>query len=194
MPISVTFRNMDSTDALKDYAVKKVERIGKFINKNIDARITLSVEKHLHNADIKLNTDGFFMRGREAKDDMYAAIDSAIDKIERQIKKYKQKLQEYSSQTVREAQPVRFEVIESKSIAEEKEQQAQFDKTPPRLVKSKTIQAPAMNINEAVMHMDLINNNFFVFTNNENMHISIIYRREDGNYGLIDTSGNESGK
>ena len=192
MPVSVTFRNMESTAALKDYAVKKVEKISKFINKNMDARITLSVEKHLHNADIKLNTDGFFMRGREATDDMYAAIDSAIDKIERQLKKYKSKLHQYSSETLRETHPVRFGVIEGGSVSAEADQPDDEDKMlPPRLVKSKTIQAPNMNINEAVMHMDLINNNFFVFTNIESNHICIIYRREDDDYGLIDTSGIE---
>ena len=93
MHVSVTFRHMDPTDALRDYAEEKLERLQKYVDWNMDAQVVLSTEKFLHVAEISVQTKGAAFNGTERSEDMYASIDAAIDKIERQVVKYKAKLQ-----------------------------------------------------------------------------------------------------
>src|SRR6478672_6738307 len=92
MQMNITFRHLDPIDSLKNYAQDKVERANKYLDRAGEAHVVLSLERHLHHADITIQSGSWVLRGREKSEDMYASIDLAMDKIERQLRRYKDKL------------------------------------------------------------------------------------------------------
>ena len=179
MQTNITFRNLEATEALKAYAREKVDRVHKYLEGSSEAHVVLAVDRHLHQADITVHAGHYFLRGREVSNDLYASIDLAMDKIERQLKRYKEKLK------FRRAQPhhnegqikIRHEVVEVQTETHDVEH---------RVVKSSELTAKPMLVDEAVMQMDLIDNSFLVFQNAQSREVNVLYRRKDGNYGLIE--------
>ena len=188
MHVSVTFRQMEATPALKDHATDKVMRISKFINTPTEAHVVLSLEKYMHKADITLNSNGLMIRGAEKSEDMYSSIDKAIGKIERQLKRYREKLKRHQPRTNEAGFRVKLNVIEGMDgeADERKESQA-------RVVRSNEFVTSPMSLDEAVMQMDLLDNNFLVFQNVETGQVNVIYRRNDQTFGLIETSAVHAG-
>jgi len=183
MQFNITFRNLDATEALKDYARDRVERVNKYVDRPTEAHVVLSLERYLHHADIGIHAGRYFLRGREKSPDMYASIDLAMDKIERQLKRYKEKLK-----TLHKGAPHHNAEVEPR--VQHKVIQVMPDDydndVAPRIIKSTEFVAKPMGVTEAVMQMDLMNNDFLVFTNNATVEINVIYRRKDGHYGLIE--------
>ncbi|MCX5896363.1 MAG: ribosome-associated translation inhibitor RaiA [Proteobacteria bacterium] len=177
MEVTVTFRHLASTDALRSYAQEKVMRIKKYVSVTAEVAVVLSLEKHRHLAEITLNTDGATINAREVTEDMYAAIDLAVDKIERQVKKHKEKVKNHKPGGAYQDRTARHNVIASDTS--ENRQRA-------RVVKTESIFIKPMSLDEAVMQIDLIDNDFLVFTNADTQKVSVLYRRRDGNYGLIE--------
>jgi len=176
MQVNITFRHLDSTEALKSHARGKVEHIQRYIDRPSEAHVVLYVENLEHKADINLKAGPFLLRGRAKSSDMYASIDAAAEKIERQLKKHKEKLKNHKvveRTNGRAAIDVQHEVFD---IA-----RAQSD----RVVKSSTFQAKPMTLDEAILQLDLLNSQFFVFQNAKDHAINVVYRRDDGNLGLI---------
>jgi putative sigma-54 modulation protein len=183
MQVNITFRNMFATDALRNHVQDKLEKVvDKYLDKVSEAHVTLSLERYLHLADINLHAGHFHVRGREKTEDMYASIDAAVDKIERQLKKYKERLRSHRPAHVHATEPVRvrYEILESKGI----------EGMQPEVVRTDEFLAKPMNVEEALMQMDLLNNDFLVFARPESPNeMSVVYRRRDGNFGLIQSSG-----
>lgn len=178
MQISTTFRHMEQSDALKSYAEEKLERIRKYIDEPIVAQVYLTVEKIRHIVEITINAKGVTTKASEATSDMYAAIDSVVDKIERQLRRYKERLKDHKPMEAPERQ-VQKSIIAAENIELSKE---------PVVIKTKTISIKPMSVDEAVMQMDLLHKDFLVFTDAGSDSINVIYRRRDGNYGLIETA------
>jgi putative sigma-54 modulation protein len=183
MQVNITFRNMFATDALRNHVQDKLEKVvEKYLDKVTEAQVTLSLERYLHVADINLHAGHFHVRGREKTEDMYASIDAAVAKIEKQLKKYKERLRNHRPTHVNASEPVRvrYEVLEAKGI----------DGIQPEVVRTDEFLAKPMNVEEALMQMDLLNNDFLVFTRPETpTEMSVVYRRKDGHFGLIQPSG-----
>jgi putative sigma-54 modulation protein len=138
--------------------------------------VVLSVEKFRHIAEISIIGDRLTINGREEINDMYSAIDMVLDKIEKQIKKNKQKIRERrsgSKLTIRQ-------MTDIEALTEDE------DRIPE--VKVKHIEYKPMDVDEAVMQLDLVKDNFLVFTNARTEKVNVLYRRKDGNYGLIEPS------
>src|SRR3954471_17957840 len=95
MQLNITFRNFDASDALKNYAREKVDRVNKYLDHAGAAHVVLSLERHLHHADITIHSTPFVLRGRDKSGDMYASLDAAMDKIEAQLRKYKDRLKHH---------------------------------------------------------------------------------------------------
>ncbi|MGV3620092.1 MAG: ribosome-associated translation inhibitor RaiA [Archangium gephyra] len=193
MQLNITFRQLDPIDSLKNYAREKVERVNKYLDKAGEAHVVLSLERHLHHADISIHSGSFLLRGKEKSEDMYASIDLAMDKIERQLKRYKEKLKQHHGrdrvhhrQETLERMKVRHQVFEgNKQIAEVQEDPAQ------KVVKTNEFLAKPMAVEEAIMQMDLMNNDFYVFTNSTTMEMNVVYHRKDGTIGHIEASAVE---
>lgn len=195
MQLNITFRNLDASDALKDYAHEKIERVHKYLDRAGEAHVVLSLERHLHHADVTIHSGSFILRGREKSEDMYASIDLAMDKIERQLRRYKEKLKHHHGrERVHHRQEmlnhlmIRYDVVEIQNPEEAAAQGA----SGPRIIRTNEFLAKPMTVDDAVMQMDLMNNDFLVFTNAESNDMNVVYRRKDGHYGLIEASSRNS--
>lgn len=175
MQTSVTFKNLDPSENLKSYVKDKLDRLDKYLYNPAEANVVLSVEKFRHIAEININGDRLNINGKEETVDMYSAIDMALDKLEKQIKKNKQKIREFRSGSKGRSKRI-SEDIESPDI----ETAGQ--------IRVRNIEYKPMDIEEAAMQMDLTDNNFLVFTNARNDQVNVLYRRKDGDYGLIQPS------
>lgn len=173
MKISVRGKNIEITPALQNYAQEKLGKIEKYFQRAfIEAQVSLEVEKKRHIVEVTVFIDGLILRGEEETGDMYASIDGVIEKIERQIRKYKTKIG-------RKLRDDTKEIILDFNDDEYEEEE-------PRIVRTKRFAIKPMPIEEAVMQMDLIGHDFFVFTNADTEEVNVVYRRHDGNYGLIE--------
>jgi len=187
MQVSVTFRHLDPTEALKSFAADKVAKIEKYVATPSDAHVVLSVEKYMHKADITIHANGLMMRGEEKSEDMYASIDRAMAKIERQLRRYKNKLATHKAREGHNAK-IKLNVLEAARQAEAHEEPAKAGPAiPPAIIETKEVTAPILTLDEAVMQMDLLHNDFLVFVNASSSHVNVLYRRKEGNYGLIET-------
>ena len=170
MNTSVRFKNLEPSDALKSYVSEKLNRMEKYFNGPAEANVVLSIEKFRHSAEINIMGDRLTINGKEETEEMYSAIDMVLDKLEGQIKKNKQKSRQYRSK--------------GKTGAMASEQEVDMDGGQPR-VRVHHIEFKPMDVDEAVMQMDLIKDNFLVFTNARTETVNVLYRQKDGNYGLI---------
>jgi len=181
MQIAVTFRHMESSDAIRNYVEEKLTRVKKYIDEPIDAQVVLSVQKKInHRAEVIMVAKGLTMKSTENKEDMYAAIDLMVDKIERQLKRYKDKLKNHKG---REGIAQRLEktVYSAASVDEGSDE--------PEIIRSHSFSVKPMSVEEAVMQMDLLHKDFLAFTDDRSNEMNVVYRRKDGNYGLIVPQG-----
>lgn len=177
MQIAVTFRHMETSEPVRAYVEEKLSRVKKYIEEPIDAQAVLSVEKKIrHSAEVTIVAKGITIKGSEQTNDMYAAIDSVVDKIERQLKRYKEKIKQHKPAAGRERQ------VEKTVLAAESIDEGQGE---PVIIRSQSFPVKPMAVEEAVMQMDLLNKEFLVFTDSASEEINVVYRRKDGNYGLI---------
>jgi ribosome hibernation promoting factor len=176
MQTSVTFKNLDSSDHLKSYVADKLERLDKYLDNPAEANVVLTVEKFRHTAEINIAGDRLSINGKEETNDMYSAIDMVLDKLEKQIKKNKQKIRERRTSSKNRSRSM----LEDERILPEDDTERQ--------IKVMNIEYKPMDIDEAVLQMDLIEDNFLVFTNAKSDQINVLYRRRDGHFGLIQPS------
>jgi len=176
MQTSVTFKNLESSEHLKSYAKDKLDRFDKFLYNPAEANVVLTVEKFRHIAEININGDRLKINGKEETNDMYSAIDMVLDKLEKQIKKSKQKNREH-----RQGPKSRtMDILDQDTVSKDEEVEKQ--------IKVKNIEYKPMDVEEAIMQMDLVSDNFLVFTNSRTDKVNVLYRRKDGHYGLIQPS------
>ena len=173
MQTSVTFKNIDPSEHLKSYVSGKLDRFDKYLDNPAEANVVLTVEKFRHIAEINIAGDKLTIIASEQTNDMYAAIDMALDKLEKQIKKSKQKIRERRSAS------------KNRNRSKLEETDILPDEDAERQIKIRNIEYKPMDIEEAVLQMDLIEDNFLVFTNARSDRINVLYRRKDGHYGLI---------
>lgn len=172
MRLTVTGRNITLTDALKDVVEKKLSKLDKYFVPEVDTRVTLSVQKNRQIIEVTIPWNGMIVRGEESTDDMYASIENVVEKIEKQILKnktrFERKLHEGS---------VRLKDIPLYDFSEEDDS---------KIVKTKKFPIKPMDAEEAVLQMDLLGHSFFVFKNADSNEVNVVYKRKDGNYGLIE--------
>lgn len=178
MKIVVKGKNLDVTPALRAYAEKKISKFEKFINSSQEqlAEITLRTEREIHIAELTIDLKGLVLRGESRTNDMYASIDEAVDRIERQWDKFKTKIQK------RLQGPKISAIAPQGSNGRETESEVKEFK----IVKTKRFAYKPMDVEEAIMQMELLGHDFFVFSNAADDEISVVYKRRDGNYGLIE--------
>jgi len=171
MKVQVRGRNIEVTDALKDYVVKRVGKLDRFIDNLGDAQVTMTVEKDSHRIEVTIPVNGMILRGEESTGDMYTSTDLVVEKLEKQIQKYKGKLQKRG---------IRVMSVQKPSAADDTEEEA------PKLVRTKRFAIKPMPVEEAVLQMNLLGHNFFVFSNAETEQVNVVYKRKDGNFGIIE--------
>lgn len=193
MQLAVTFRHMDATPALKEYAREKVERINKYFPDPIKAHVVLSTDGGFtHVADVMITLhSGFVLKGQETTEDMYSSIDLVMAKIERQVRRYKEKLLDRRVSLVegRGAREVQHQVIEMPETASARPETPPAAAAAPnfQVVKKQKFVAQPLTVEEAIIQLNLLHDEFLVFENAQTHEVNVVYRRKDGSYGLIET-------
>ena len=174
MAINVRGKNLEVTPALKEYVEKRVKKVTKYFDKTGDIAVILKVEKGHHQVEVTVPVDGILLRGEESTTDMYASIDQVMDKIEKQIEKHKTKL----SKKFRGG-GFRADVASTVSVAPEIVDEG-------IIVRTKKFAVKPMDAEEAVMQMSLLHHDFFMFLNIESQQVNLVYKRKDGQFGLLE--------
>ncbi len=174
MNIIVSGRHLDITPALRDYAESKVKKFGKYLSSISEALVTLSVEKYRHKAEVLLKANGVTIQAESVTGEIYASIDEVIEKLERQVKKHKEKL----TSRRKENRPAS---LPSSSLSSEEETTPDI-----KIIKRNRFAMKPMTPEEAAMQMELLDKDFFVFRNAENGSINVIYKGGDGDFELIE--------
>ena len=175
MHTSVTFKNLEPSDSLKSYVADKLNRFDKYLDNPAEASVVLAVEKFRHTAEITLSGDRLNINAQEENQDMYSAIDKVLDKLEKQLKKNKQKIGDKRAGKARS----RKEQGEAMGAGP-----AEGDE---RDLAVETIEYKPMDVEEAILQMDLVgDDNFFVFTNSRTERVNVLYRKKNGGLGLIE--------
>lgn len=177
MQITVKGKNIEVTEPLQQYAEKKVEKLSKYFHNLKGAVVTQSTQRNWHTVEVTLDGDGKLLRGEERTDNMYASIDAVVEKLEKQLKRFKGKLIHRAHE---EHPKDDITVADVEEVAGAEEEQA------PSIVRTKRFPMKPMTAEEATLEMEMLNHDFFVFRNGDTDEINVVYKRQDGNYGLIE--------
>lgn len=172
MKITVTFRHMEPTAELRSYVEDKVYKIKKYFDSPVDVHIVLGVEKFRHIADMTLSIDGNKIKAVEQTDDMYSSVDTVLDNVEEQLRRMLSRKKE------RKVEDLKGEAETQDTVAEPEA----------KMIVTEKVDTKPMDADEAAMQMELSKRNFLVFLNSKTDSINVIYKRRDGNLGLIEPS------
>jgi len=199
MQFAVTFRHMEPTEALKSYARERMERVRKYLPDPISCHVVLSTERHNHRIDVTFQLhNGLAVAGHETTENMYSSIDLCIAKIERQVRKYKGKLEgmkarphnvhalPWSHSIVSEAfGGVNGEATNGHAPAVEEHGTTMSPEF--KVVKTEKFHAQPLSVADAIVQLNLQHEPFFVFRHDTDGRVAVVYKRPDGAYGLIET-------
>ncbi|NLY43112.1 MAG: ribosome-associated translation inhibitor RaiA [Clostridiaceae bacterium] len=176
MKFIITGRKIEITDALRDRVRKKIGKLEKYFGPETEAHVTLKVEKDRHIVEVTIYFDGIILRAEEVNHDMYASIDRIVDTLEGQIRKNKTRLEKRLKDDA-----FLMEKVSSEPINDNIEEETEF-----RIVRTKRFAIKPMSVEEAILQMNLLGHQFFVFFNADTEEVNVVYKRRDGNYGLIE--------
>lgn len=178
MKITVIGKNMQVRDSVKEMAEQKLEKFDKFFESDVDARVTLSHIKDQQTSEITIFLkNGVILRAEDSAADMESAVDSVIDKLLRQVRKHKTNIEkQYRKNT-----SIRYE--ELPSTGEKADEEVESEE--PKIVRSKRFAVKPMSPEEAVLQMEMLHHAFFVFLNQSTEEVNVVYKRKDGDFGLI---------
>lgn len=172
MNVIVNGRHLEVTPALRSYAEEKMRKFERYLSNITEATVTLAVEKYRHRTEVLLKANGMMIQAEGITGDIYSSIDEVVEKLEKQVKKYKEKLMSHR----------KGEGKEVPSLAAEGT--SPLEST--RIIKKERLAMKPMSPDEAALQMELLDKAFFIFSNDASGEINVIYRRNDGNYGLIE--------
>lgn len=174
MDIIIRGSKLEITEAMESYVKEKISRLEKYLENSDDthATILVKIHGHLHIVEVTIPLKNFILRAEESKDDFYAAIDTVTDKLERQIRKNKTRI---AAKKNKEVKDFAYDYIQS--IEEESEE---------KIVKRKKIEVKPMDEEEAILQMELLGHEFYLYKDIETGEPAVIYKRKDGDYGIIE--------
>ena len=167
--ITITGKNMEVSDYLKEVVEKKIGKLDRFFKPETEVQVTMSMQRSRHLVEVTIPFNGVVIRGEEATGDMYASIDSVMDKLEKQIVRHRTKLGKRLREDAFEAG---FVDVGDQPIG--------------KVVRFKRFAVKPMSVEEAIMQLELLGHEFFVFVNERSEKVEVLYRRKDGDYGLLE--------
>ena len=176
MKISVTFRSSEGEKWQKVYAEERIRKLNKYVDAPAEAHIILSMEKFRNFVEINLSANGWNVNAKEEAKDMHLAIDNCIEKIEKQLKKQREKVREHKPKSIRRGQEklVRGEETEETSVN--------------KIAETRKIILKPMSFDEAIMEIEETKDRFIIYRDSSSENVTLVYRRDDGNYTLIETN------
>lgn len=187
MEVQVRGKGVVVTEALRDYADRKVNKLNKHFQKLHTAAIVQSIEGQTHRVEVQLEGDGVKVRCEDRGTDLYAAMDRVVDKLERQLQKFKGRSHRNCANNAHHANHHHHHYGHHGEVVSPRTAVVEEDAEPitGRIVRHKRFNIKPLSPAEAVMQMELLSHNFFVFEN-ESGEVNVLYRREDGNYGILE--------
>lgn len=185
MQFTIRGQQIEVTDALKDYVDKKLSRLDKYFEAppTSEGHVTLSVVRGLHTVEVTIPLTGVVLRAEDRSEDMYASIDAVVDKLERQVRKHKTKL----NRKIRQEGGLKTLIAENgAATGRTAVEQAEYDEDDYEVVRTKRFTMKPMDVEEAILQMNMVGHNFFVFSNIDTQEVNVVYKRDDGKYGLIE--------
>lgn len=172
MKLNIRGEKIEVTGAMKDYALEKLSKLEKYISnaEDITVNVLVKLRNHMQKVEITIFLQSLILRSEEEQEDFYAAIDNSIDKLERQIRKNKTKLESKN----RVNKSLNFEYV----IEEEHEEE--------NIVKRKSVEVKPMDEEEAMLQLELLGHQFYLYDDIDTGKAAVIYKRKDGNYGIIE--------
>ena len=200
MQFSITFRHMEASEAVREYAREKVDKIKKYFPDPIMAHVVVSTERgYQHAADVNIQLhNGLLIKGHEVTEDMYSSIDLVMAKIERQVRRYKERIRSHKARADLSDIPIAHTIFASElaSGATAAAATAVSAATSPtaaaadvlhHVVRTEQVVARPLGVEQAIMQLNLVGDPFLIFRNDATGHVNIVYKRKDGAYGLIET-------
>ena len=192
MEIHITGKNIDTGDALKDHVHEKMASLEQYFNNVVDVHVILKHEGNRHVAEVNTLLSGIVLRAHGEGADFYAAVDQMTDKLVRQLKKYKDRLQKHRQR--RQAAEQKIAEFEPIQTVEQHVDEASLDEAPddlyaeyiPKVVHKEVRDLQSLSVDEAVMQMDLMHMNFYIFQNVNSGEINVVFRRDDGNVSWLE--------
>jgi putative sigma-54 modulation protein len=175
MEIIIHGDKLKITDSMKGYIEEKLDKLNKYLedSENVRATVIVKVKNHEQRVEITIPLKAFILRSEESKDDFYAAVDKTIDKLERQIRKNKTRIMSKQVKTNRDFVVSAFSDEDSSD-----------DK---KILKRKKVEVKPMNEEEAILQMELLGHQFYMYKDSETNQVAVVYKRTDGNYGVIES-------
>lgn len=193
--ITITGRNVHVTEAMKQYALEKISKIEKFNLRLIDVQLVMDIQRENNRVDVVIKVDHIKIKSQAVSANMYVSIDFAIDKVQNQIRKYHDKITDYQGKHTPTVDmivnvwgtPREEELLEVNEEIESESQKRSLDHyRPHEIVHKETLPLKLLTKEEAIMKMELSENNFLIFKDEVDRKLKVIYRRNDGNYGIIE--------
>jgi len=173
MKFNIHGKNIDVTESIKNYIEEKIGRLDKYFEnpEDITAKVLIKLRGKDQVVEVTINANKFILRGEESNKDLYASIDKVSDKIERQIRKNKTKLKKKTNKDI------------SRDFVLDFDEEEENDNV---IVKRKVIENKPMSEEEAILQMELLGHDFFAYRNQETSEVNVLYKRKDGNYGVLE--------
>lgn len=190
--ITVTGRNVQITESMKDYAIEKVSKIERFVDRIIDVNITMDIQKLEHRVDMSLKLNNVKINSQAVSNDMYASIDKAAHKLETQLLKYKARINDHHAKNHHAVElnvnvfAAALETEINDDIENENQRSLASAFSPAQIIHKETRTLRILNVDEAILKMDLSGDRFLVYRSEEDRKLKVIYRKDDGNYGVIE--------
>ncbi len=175
MRVILSGKQINITDSIRDSIETKLSRLDKYFHEDVTAKVTISVFKNLQKIEVTLPVGRTVMRAEATDADLYNATDIVVDRLGSQVRKHKTKLMDKGNETIR------FENVEAYVPKEEEK-----DELHGKIIKRKRFGFRPMSEEEAILQMELLGHNFFVFTSSETDAVTVLYKRKDGNYGILE--------
>ncbi len=185
MQVKVSGRHVEISDALRSHLDSRLAKLKSHFERVIDVNVVLSVEKHRHIAEITVHANGLRIHGKESSDDMYGSVDAVVEKLDRQIEKYKTRIKDYQPRKAAARKEVQHNVIQMQE-AESGNGNGGGATPKHHVVKHEKLDMKPMMVEEAVLQLELANDSFLMFTNAETHQVNVLYPLADGNYGLLE--------
>lgn len=192
--VIITGRHVQITDAIKAYALEKLSKIDRFHDRIIDVTVTMDIQRQDHRVDIQMKVNNIKIKAQAITDNMYASIDQAVHKLQSQLRRYKQRIQDHQThagsivnlnvRVIRRPSEVAIEEFNDE-IEEENLRRIENSLKPHNIVENKTVQLKTLNSGEAIMKMELSGDEFLIYRDESDLKLHVIYRRDDENFGII---------
>jgi ribosome hibernation promoting factor len=180
MRVTLTGKSVNITDREREYAEKKLQRLGRYFRTARDAHLTHSVQRNWQIVEVVLDVDGILLRAEERSPDVFASIDAVVEKLEQQVKRLKGKVKSHKGKA---DAPTVANALAELPEEEEAEQPVEPSRT---VIRRKRFTVKPMGVDEASLQMELLNHDFFAFVNADTQEVNVLYRRRDGDYGLLE--------